>query len=446
MEPPTKRSGWAQSRISSWSQRRSSIRSVTGREQPSGYDSSTSESSFGATKYKHDMATLTNCMPTFSHHRPTFSHHRPTTPQFLSKVNQYHNENIRPLENHEADLAAHQRRPGIPKSKTFSVFSSITQSFSNSRNVSTSTRHRSQTPAPDPPPRHRPSPPVTRKSLEPLLADSQSYQEPTTSEPISSPPPLPDNPRLVKTAMLPEYWAGRFVSLHDKFHNELLMSQNLDVLLEAQSARYSLQGNRTRSGAAAAQNNPSVSAYSVTRVAPAPNFMSRGIIPCQQKRTATTQTQSRIPQSATSGAILQTTPHCSTRASSRTYTPYSGVTKVSSRPPSYDQGITKLPLAQDHGNTALPIILGSKHDDVPPEVPKHRYFSGNYSRPARDTTAQRQALASNLEDDDARCKRVFIHLEALCVTEEARESLKRWQAGYARKTRRSGLLPVGERM
>ncbi|KAK4224200.1 hypothetical protein QBC38DRAFT_371515, partial [Podospora fimiseda] len=366
-------------------------------------------------------------------------------PQFLNKVSQYNNENTRSIWNHEADMTPHQHQTGIPKSKTFSVFYSITQSISNSRIISTSTRYRSQTPPPDHAP-HRPSAPVTKKSIEPLLAEEETVM----SEQIWSPPPLPDNPRLVKTAMPPEYWAGRFMALHDKFHNELLMPQNLEVLLEAQSAKFSLQaGKRTPSVAAAAQNNPSVSAYSVTRIAPGPNFMSRGIIPSQQqKRTSAIQTQSRIPQSATSGAILQTTPHCSTRSSSRTYTPYSGVTKVSSsRPPSYDQGITKLLpcTTNDQGNTTLP-IMSSVSQDIPPEVPRHRYFSGNYSRPATHSMAARRALANNLEDEDARCKRVFIHLEALCVTEDARESLKRWQAAYARKMKRGALLPVGERM
>ncbi|KAK4162886.1 hypothetical protein QBC43DRAFT_214321, partial [Cladorrhinum sp. PSN259] len=390
MDPPPRRSGWAPSQISSWSQLRSSaVRSSIRSVMPGGGEQSRQNS--------------------------------PEPSRSSSSISESSNDFGR---NDEAGLPVQPHRPGMPKSKTFNVFSSITQSFSNSRNVSTSTRHRSQTPAPDPPP-HKPSPPVKRESLEPLLAESRSYRQPT-SEPRASHAPLPDNLRLVRTAMPPEYWAGRFISLHDKFHNELLMSQNLDVILEVHSARFLLQGNGAFSSTAAAQNNPSASAYSVRRIA-APTFMSSGLNPSQEKRS-TNQSQSRIPQSATSGAILQTTPHCSSRASPRTYTPYTHSNNPRSRPPSYDQGNIKVssrpPSTYDHGNTTLPIMLTSEQD-VPPEVPKHR-----------------KALANNLEDDEARCKRVFVHLEAFCVTEEARESLKRWQAVYARKTRMSALLPV----
>lgn len=40
-------------------------------------------------------------------------------------------------------------------------------------------------------------------------------------------------------------------------------------------------------------------------------------------------------------------------------------------------------------------------------------------------------------------KRVFTHLEALCMTNEARKSLKAFQQAYARKFACEALLPLG---
>ncbi|CAN8098378.1 unnamed protein product [Discula destructiva] len=56
------------------------------------------------------------------------------------------------------------------------------------------------------------------------------------------------------------------------------------------------------------------------------------------------------------------------------------------------------------------------------------------------------AEAALLLDDDERCKRVFVHLEAFCATDEARISLRTWQQEYARKMGRKTLLPKGGMM
>lgn len=53
------------------------------------------------------------------------------------------------------------------------------------------------------------------------------------------------------------------------------------------------------------------------------------------------------------------------------------------------------------------------------------------------------ADAALLLDDDERCRRVFVHLEAFCATDEARRSLRLWQQDYARNTGRKNLLPKG---
>ncbi|KAJ4009665.1 hypothetical protein NW752_009253 [Fusarium irregulare] len=44
---------------------------------------------------------------------------------------------------------------------------------------------------------------------------------------------------------------------------------------------------------------------------------------------------------------------------------------------------------------------------------------------------------------DARCLRIFQHLENLCVTREARRSLYAWQQTYARRMNKPNLLPQG---
>ena len=47
-------------------------------------------------------------------------------------------------------------------------------------------------------------------------------------------------------------------------------------------------------------------------------------------------------------------------------------------------------------------------------------------------------------DEDNRARRVFLHLEALCVTNEAKKSLHTWQHSYARRMGKECLLPRGE--
>jgi hypothetical protein len=50
------------------------------------------------------------------------------------------------------------------------------------------------------------------------------------------------------------------------------------------------------------------------------------------------------------------------------------------------------------------------------------------------------------EDGDRRMQRVFIHLETLCITSDAKKSLWDWQLAYARKERNEKLLPTGGKM
>jgi hypothetical protein len=54
--------------------------------------------------------------------------------------------------------------------------------------------------------------------------------------------------------------------------------------------------------------------------------------------------------------------------------------------------------------------------------------------------------ADVLNDDDSRCWRIFRHLEVLCTTTEAKQSLHEWQQAYARRIGRPSLLPQGGSM
>lgn len=51
-----------------------------------------------------------------------------------------------------------------------------------------------------------------------------------------------------------------------------------------------------------------------------------------------------------------------------------------------------------------------------------------------------------LLDEDNRHRRIFVHLKAMCVNNEARKSLHSFQQDYARKMKRECLLPRGGTM
>lgn len=51
-----------------------------------------------------------------------------------------------------------------------------------------------------------------------------------------------------------------------------------------------------------------------------------------------------------------------------------------------------------------------------------------------------------MENEEKRCRRAFIHLEALCLTDEAKKSLWEFQQSYARQVACVRLLPVGGSM
>ncbi|KAH6605942.1 hypothetical protein Trco_005095 [Trichoderma cornu-damae] len=87
-------------------------------------------------------------------------------------------------------------------------------------------------------------------------------------------------------------------------------------------------------------------------------------------------------------------------------------------------------------------------------LPKSPY-SSLYQRashlPTSTTTSALRSLmtssnSSSMNEEDARCRRVFGYLDSLCITDEARRSLHIWQQAYARRHGRPSLLPEGGSM
>ncbi|KAI1416382.1 hypothetical protein F5Y13DRAFT_177531 [Hypoxylon sp. FL1857] len=144
------------------------------------------------------------------------------------------------------------------------------------------------------------------------------------------------DPRLVHTAQPWAYWSGRYMSLRDKFLNEILQPENLNTVLTADSERNKL------AAAAAAKPKPSTSS-----------------------------------------------------------------------------------------NTGLTASSTTSH------LP---------ARPSALDPTPAMITAANLTDDDMRDLRIFMHLEGVCTTDDARDSLYDFQAAYARSQKKEWLLPRGGAM
>ncbi|KAJ4287440.1 hypothetical protein N0V88_007713 [Collariella sp. IMI 366227] len=385
----------------------------------------------------------------------------------------------------------------IPKSRTFSVLSSLTQSFSrgtSSRNVSGSSistaannnnpQNTLPTGIPSPPqiqhPKRRSSNPRLPRPALPTLSPPHTFARSATS------PPTPTNPFAITTAMPPQYWTGRFISLQDRFRNELLDPFHFARRMCEIPTRSHTQS--VSEASAAAQNNPSTSVYAVGR----------------ERR----QVKSGIPQSATSGAILQSTPY--------------GAKEGAAEPPSYEESMRQVSVGfadvAGRGEGGYPGVRRASMRIVGPSVQRLRvgesamfdaavglkYAHGDEEEgdsatawaettarslginaptrtPTKDTTmapsstqdpANTYTETSNTatihnriqndfhpptlnlginttipaffdEDETALPRRVFLHLYHLCESETARASLRDFQIGYAVREGKRELLPDG---
>ncbi|KAK3347140.1 hypothetical protein B0T25DRAFT_419350, partial [Lasiosphaeria hispida] len=363
--------------------------------------------------------------------------------------NQRNNENRLPAPRTTESPANSQLK--LSKSRTHGVLSSITSSLSRAslsshtnsgfRNFSgssstsgttTTTTSSTTTAAINPAPRSsRLSISLFgRKSLDP--AAEKRYRS-SPDFPIRKDSQIPSDPRLVTMAMPPEYWTGRFTTLHDRDHNQLLECRNLNLIVDAHVVRSSLCSNTTTGShqsppAASTWNNPSTSVYANKRVGMKhldnyqPSSSGHG-----HSQNSSIRRPSLIPHSATSSAILETPRRYVKRDHS---TPR---VQPPPRLPSYDQAISRPVVSHFPRRSTLP----GNESGVGKKL---------FSRKSEDLRAIAAAEAANLTDDESRCLRVFAKLEGYCVTAEALISFRSWQQDFARSTKRDVLLPEGGTM
>ncbi|KAK0709905.1 hypothetical protein B0T26DRAFT_786791 [Lasiosphaeria miniovina] len=411
------------------------------------------------------------------------------------------------VENKAPQMESSENKPvsgwrKMPKSKTFGVFSSISQSLSRislgshatnsslgrSRNVSgsssgTAASKVSRVPVPS---FMRKSPEVdqTTAVLDPVSTTTtikpsklsgpifkknpshgsldddraESGSRPQTSS------PQPD-PRYVTKAMPPQYWAGRYTGLRDKFQNELLESDNMKIIIEAHSARSSARKHNLPNSVEPIPStnmliNPSTSAYALTRIMPTARPVNYE--PAYQYRkgadNSATRPIRRIPQSATSSAILET-PASKYMSDVRALSPPCRHDQFDHKPlpkePSYaEEALSKRELPLPSSPWIMlerydRYSLDSENNHSPVHHPLRGRVSGDRGIDQGRTGMVRQVAAADaaqLMDDEARDSRVFVQLGSFCPTTKARESLHAWQQDYARRVNNEKLLPPGGTM
>lgn len=314
-------------------------------------------------------------------------------------------------EHHIADSDLSQPSVSIMKSRTFSVISSITQSFSGSTLGSQKTSRNLR----------RPSEGSTttadrQESVQSLVcqqnssAKRQIYSTSLIVPTSGSYPSLSNNPKEVTTAMPPQYWAGRFMALQDRFRNELLESHGLVGICGGQSAR-PFRGI-TPQAPETSQRNTSTSVYDI------PHLVQ---VDRQSSAPNDSSLRPRIPHSSTTGATMRHISYNikpSPSLSTQTVRYYSNG----------DTATVNLPYQNHHGYTHL---LRADEDTL-------------QVVPSAATPTTVPATVTNDKDDASHAHRVLAHLETLCTTDVARASLRQWRTAYAHKMDTDGRLGKAE--
>lgn len=98
-------------------------------------------------------------------------------------------------------------------------------------------------------------------------------------------------------------------------------------------------------------------------------------------------------------------------------------------------------------------IMRRYTDQSPPpqaiHLPTLEKSNGKTTKQERVTNFEEieDTCSAFISEDQGKCiRRVFVHLEALCVTSEAKKSLWEWQLAYARQEQSEYLLPSGGKM
>ncbi|KAK4248058.1 hypothetical protein C7999DRAFT_31492 [Corynascus novoguineensis] len=338
-------------------------------------------------------------------------------------------------------------QPGlaIPKPRTFSVISNLTLSFSrgstgsqqSSRNVNQES-HGTITSI------------HNRATIRPSLHQQNISGQKQSSDPRKMPPSSshPNDPKAITTAMPPQYWAGRFMAMRDRFHNEVLEPAHLAQVCKARPTKP--LRDLTCQATAASGNDFSASVYANPRTVQAGKYTST------LNNLSPQPSRSRISLSATSCAILQSTLY-NTKSSPPSYTqavrsfsnsstttvhtPYS--TRRGSRPlPATDENsvpglsLATVPSDENNNNGTAVVTSASLHEET-------NASPGNDSNTVSLAVASAATAGRDGEDETSlREGRVFAHLHDLCVTDAARASLRQWQAAYARKTGNENLMPA----
>lgn len=280
---------------------------------------------------------------------------------------------------------------GIPRARTLNVLSNLTASMSRT-SLSLSTRG-SQRKASRASRNTSGSSTTTQNSLiAPLgpagggMASGLATSIPNTNFDDDSVFPTPQrDPRYIYEAQSSEHWTGRYMALNDRFMSESLPDE--------------ITNSPERSDTSPAAASPPVSpADSLTELTPTP----RPSLHSQRQRGSDTWLSTR-PAPIRSTSLI---PHLGTMPSLR-----------------HDRRAT----------LEVPAIIHDEED-----------ISTSLSKDRNRATLKSRVAA--LEDEDARAKRVFRHLEAMCKTTEARRSLFAWQQVFARRMNKEHLLPSGGSM
>ncbi|KAK3384682.1 hypothetical protein B0T24DRAFT_508205, partial [Lasiosphaeria ovina] len=273
------------------------------------------------------------------------------------------------------------------------------------------------------------------------------------------------DPRYVTKAMPSQYWAGRYTGLRDKFQNELLESDNMNIIMEAHSARSSARKHNLPNSVEPISstnviNNPSTSAYAVTGIMPTARLVNYEPAYQHQKGADNIATRPirRIPQSATSSAILET-PASKYKSDGRALSPPYRHDQFDHKPlpkePSYaEEALSKRELPLPPSPSIVRerydrYSLDSENNHSPVHHPLGGRASGDRGIDQGRTVMVRQVVAADaaqLMDDEVRDRRVFVQLESFCATTKARKSLHAWQQDYARRVNNEKLLPPGGTM
>ncbi|KAL3293544.1 hypothetical protein RB213_011972 [Colletotrichum asianum] len=111
----------------------------------------------------------------------------------------------------------------IPKSRTMAVLSNLTASLSRTSLTSFTSDRKAST--------------SRSVSSRKVSGSSTSTLSTTDTSRVPTPMSAEVNPLIINTAQSSQYWAGRFQSLHDRFHNEDLQPHSLATLVSAHASR-----------------------------------------------------------------------------------------------------------------------------------------------------------------------------------------------------------------